>query len=265
MTAKFYFSRSFQFAQLALTAKASNRMARAGDGGALKTPSRPMGKPTSTNPGIRSITGSQPGMLPSSPGTRYPSGNQPGMLPPGVGANSTQRAVMDTIVQGALVDLLQSCGVAVAPQPRGRLNLADLQIPEVSAAIGFTLVQAGSATPGPGRLTLSLPEPLFTIMKQESSRHPQPFDWVRELTNQLAARIKHRLLPLSAAMHPMLPSMLTREALEASRPRFPAMRIYLGRTLRGDVLVTLDANIDESRLSYTGPVEIGTAGDVIVF
>lgn len=196
---------------------------------------------------------------------RVPSGSQPGMVPPAGGPNPAQRAMMDTIVQGALVDLFQSCGVAVAPQPRGRMNLNDLKIPEVSAGIGFTLVQSASATPCPGKLTLSLPESLFTIMKPETTRRPLPFDWVRELTNQLAARIKHRLLPFCTSMQPMLPSMITREALEAMRARFPVMRVYLARTLRGDVLVTLDGNIDESRLNYTGPVDLGNAGDVIVF
>lgn len=172
---------------------------------------------------------------------------------------------MDTIVQGAIVDLFQSCGVAVAPQPRGRLDVTTLQIPEISASINFTLAQSQTATPGMGRLTLSLPEPLFTIMRAETTRRPQPFDWVRELTNQLAARIKHRLLPFCAAMQPLLPSVLTRDALEGQRSRFPNMRLYIGRTLRGDVLVTLDGNIDESKLVYTGPVDLAGAGDVIVF
>jgi len=198
--------------------------------------------------------------------TRVSTGSQPGMaVPPSTGPSNVQRGLMDTIVQGSLVDLFQSCGVAVAPQPRGRLNFSQLAIPEVSASITFTLVQSASATPSPGRLTLSLPEALFGIMKSESSRRPQQFDWVRELTNQLAARIKHRLLPFCTAMQPMLPSLLSREALENLRARFPAIRVYLGRTLRGDVLVTLDANIDESRLSYTGPVDLGSAGDIIVF
>ena len=187
------------------------------------------------------------------------------MAVPNSGASGTQRSVMDTIVQGALVDLLQSCGVAVAPQPRGRVNFAELTIPEVSSAIGFTLAYTANVTPSPGRMTLSLPESLFGIMKADTIRRPQPFDWVRELTNQLAAHIKHRLLPLGAAMNAMLPSVITREALEALRVRFPAMRVYVGRTLRGDVLVTLDAIIDESRLNYTGPVEIANAGDIIVF
>jgi hypothetical protein len=223
-------------------------------------------------PRERSITGTGVGApgtpsanLPAPAGSRFATGTQPGMAMPNPGANATQRAVMDTIVQGALVDLLQSCGVAVAPQPRGRLNLAELTIPEVSSAIGFTLAQAVNATPSPGKLTLSLPDQLFAIMKSETLRRPQPFDWVRELTNQLAARIKHRLLPLGASMQPMLPSLITREALEASRGRFPSMRVYVGRTLRGHVLVTLDTIVDESRLNYTGPVDMGNAGDVIVF
>ncbi len=192
-------------------------------------------------------------------------GSQPGMVPPSSGPNAVQRGLMDTIVQGSLVDLFQSCGVAVAPQPRARLSYSDLTIPEVSAAIGFSMVQVPGTPAIQGRLTLSLPEALFSIMKSESMRRPQQFDWVRELTNQLAARIKHRLLPFCASMQPQLPSMLTREALEGLRVRFPAMRLYLGRTLRGDVLVTLDGNIDESRLHYNGPVDVGNAGDVIVF
>jgi len=182
-----------------------------------------------------------------------------------VGASTAQRGLMDTIVQGALVELFQSCGVAVAPQPRGRLDVSQIKVPEVSAAISFTLAQSVKATPCPGRITLSLPEALFSIMKAESLRRPQQLDWVRELTNQLAARIKHRLLPFGAALNPLLPSLITRDALENQRHRFAAMRIYLGRTLRGDVLVTVDGTIDESRLVYSGPADIGNAGDVIIF
>lgn len=184
---------------------------------------------------------------------------------PNMGASAVQRGLMDTIVQGALVELFQSCGAAVAPQPRGRLDVSQIKIPEVSAAISFTLAQSVKATPCAGRITLSLPEALFTIMKTESTRRPQQLDWVRELTNQLAARIKHRLLPFGAAMQPLLPSLITRESLEGLRHRFPSMRIYLGRTLRGDVLVTLDGSIDESRLVYSGPADVGSAGDVIIF
>jgi len=172
---------------------------------------------------------------------------------------------MDTIVQGAMVELFQSCGVAVAPQPRGRLDLSQLKIPEISEAITFTLAQSAKATPCAGRITLSVPEALFSLMKAETTRTPQQVDWARELANQLAARIKHRLLPFGASLQPLLPSPITRNAMEGQRARFPSMRIYLGRTLRGDVLVTVDGNIDESLLVYSGPADLGSAGDVIIF
>ncbi len=80
---------------------------------------------------------------------------------PNVGPSNAQRGLMDTIVQGSLVELFQSCGVAVAPQPRGRLDVSQIKIPEISAAISFTLAQAPKTTPGAGRITLSLPEALF--------------------------------------------------------------------------------------------------------
>ena len=184
---------------------------------------------------------------------------------PTAGPSAAQRGLMDTIVQGALVELFQSCGVAVAPQPRGRLDVSQLKIPEISAAINFSLVQTVKATPCAGRITLSLPQALFTIMKAETLRTPQQLDWVRELTNQLAAQIKHRLLPFGASMQPLLPSLITRDALEVQRSRFATMRIYLGRTLRGDVLVTVDGNIDESRLVYSAPADVANAGDIIIF
>lgn len=208
---------------------------------------KPPKRPTANTGNSTSSTGSQP--LTSSHGP----------------LTSAQRGVMDTIMQGALVELFESCGVAVAPQLRGRLDLSQLVIPEISAAIAFTVGQSPKATPSPGRLTLSIPEALFGIMKVETMRRPQQFDWARELTNQLAARIKHRLLPFGASMQPLLPSSITRESLECQRHRFSNMRLYFGRTLRGQILVTMDGNIDETRLCYSGPVDVANAGDVIVF
>jgi len=177
---------------------------------------------------------------------------------------SPQRGLMDSIVQGAIVELFQSCGVAVAPRPRAGLNINEIQIPEVSAAINFSWVQAAGRSTA-GRMTLSVPDALFAIMKVESTKRPQHFDWIRELTNQLAARIKHRFLPFDVALQVALPSLLSRQALEGQRSRMRATRIYLGRTLRGEILVTLDAEIDESRLIYAGPADVANEGDVIVF
>lgn len=178
---------------------------------------------------------------------------------------SPQRVAMDAIIQGSIVDLFQTCGVALAPQPRGRANLATLPIPEVSAAVTFMLMTPEDPRPAHGRLTLSIPEAVFEIMNCQSARRPPLNDWIRELTNQLAARLKHRFLQFRVSMNVALPSVVAREAMENQRTKFPTQRVYLGRTLRGEVLVTLDAPIDEAKLTYSGAVEVGSEGDIILF
>jgi hypothetical protein len=131
--------------------------------------------------------------------------------------------------------------------------------------VTFTLTTQEVPRPVPGRLTLSIPEAVFEIMNAQSSRRPPLSDWIRELTNQLAARIKHRFLQFRVAMNVGLPGLIAREAMENQRSRFPSQRVYLGRTLRGEVLVTLDAPIDESKLTYQGAVEVGSEGEIILF
>jgi hypothetical protein len=180
---------------------------------------------------------------------------------------AARRGLLDTMVQGSIVDLFLSCGLAVAPQPRSVLQMATAAGREVSAVISFTSRQGSQEPPRPGRLALSIPEELFALMKLESTRQPQPFDWVRELTNQLAALLKHRLLPFDVEMQPGLPSLVSRAMLEEhqTRTRFPNARTYIARTLRSEIIVTLQCEIDELRLNYAGAVDIASAGDVIVF
>jgi hypothetical protein len=180
---------------------------------------------------------------------------------------AARRGLLDTMVQGSIVDLFLSCGLAVAPQPRSARQIAIPVGRGVSAVINFTSQQGLQEPPRPGYMALSVPEELFALMKLESTRLPQQFDWVRELTNQLAARLKHRLLPFDVDMQPALPNLVSRSALEEqqSRTRFPNARTYVARTLRSELIVNLQCGIDESRLNYAGAVDVANAGDVIVF
>lgn len=170
-------------------------------------------------------------------------------------------------MQGSIVDLFLSCGLAVAPQPRAARATTAPAGPAVSAMINFTSRQGPEEPPCPGRVALTIPEELFALMKLESTRQPKQFDWVRELTNQLAARLKHRLLPFDVDMQPALPNLVSRSALDEqqARERFPNARTYVARTLRSEIIVTLQCGIDESRLNYAGAVDVANAGDVIVF
>src|SRR6187200_1382882 len=96
----------------------------------------------------------------------------------------------DSLVQGALVDLFSAYAVPVAPLPRSSGPYTQAP-PEVSASLDF---KRRAASVEVGRITLSLPRSLLDSMKPSTSSSIQ-LDWARELTNQLAGRLKNRLLP----------------------------------------------------------------------
>src|SRR5687768_6171348 len=87
---------------------------------------------------------------------------------PGAGV----RGAIDALVLGALVDLFQAYGVAVAPLPRVAAARAPA-LPELSATIGFTRVGAP-----PGRLSLSAP-PAVLDLTRNGVAATQRTDWIR--------------------------------------------------------------------------------------
>jgi hypothetical protein len=182
------------------------------------------------------------------------------LAPPSSVAPSGVRGAIDSLVQSALVDLFAAYEVAVAPLPR--LNQHRLPaVPDVSAAVSFTL--RGRFGP-PGRLTLSLPDPLLEVMMKNGGSSLKS-DWTRELANQLVGRIKNRLLQFSARIEVGVSSNLDSKALFGHLSQRGGARVYAGRTLRGEVLVTLEGMPDESQLSYVGPVNVASEGSAILF
>jgi hypothetical protein len=132
------------------------------------------------------------------------------------------RVSSDSLIQASLVDLFKAYGVALAPMPRSAFTVPTAA--EVSVAAAF---RSGAGVAG--RLTLSLPAALLEHMKGDEVTSVR-MDWARELASQLVGRIKNRLLP------------------------FGSQRVYLGRTLRGLVVVTVQGLPDDSALSYVGGV-----------
>jgi len=146
-----------------------------------------------------------------------------------------------------------------------RTSLRDkLTFYEVTAAIGFTRNVANGSSRRDGRLTLSMPGAVFAVVKDAAISSARPDDWARELVNQLMGRIKNRLLQFGATIQIGLPSTVI-PSLEYEPEHSRTLRVYVARTLRGDVLLTLDGMPDESELSYVGPQDVVSEGDVILF
>lgn len=169
-----------------------------------------------------------------------------------------QRGAIDSLVQASLVELFQAYGIAVAPLPKSAREM-HRTLPNVSAMIGFS-----SEARRTGRLTLSMPSAVLGLMKGDSQGFRQG-DWARELTNQLMGRIKNRMLQFSIRLQAGLPSNVETKLLESQLQSSSAMHAYAGRTLRGEVVVTLEGMPNEAELTYVGPGRAAAEGDTILF
>lgn len=171
--------------------------------------------------------------------------------------------MLDNLVQGALVDLFQAYGVALAPLPRAG---AEAKRPaHLSAAISFS---SARDQPGPvvsGRLTMALPPEVLELMKHDATHGSQQADWTRELVNQLMGRIKNRLLAFGVNLQAGLPASVGRELLDAQLERASGLRVYRGRTLRGDMVATLEGTLKDSELVYRGHASNASEGELIIF
>ena len=134
-------------------------------------------------------------------------------------------------------------------------------LPDISAAVSFTRQPAGGQ---PGRLTLSLPGALLELMSPAAGGALKG-DWARELANQLTGRINNRLLPFNVRLQVGVSSMLDSAKLERHLRLVPDARVYTGRTLRSETVVTIEGLPEHSQLVYVGPVNTAAEGDAILF
>jgi hypothetical protein len=178
-------------------------------------------------------------------------------------SSTSLRGIIDALLQASLVDLFQAYGVACAPLPRDGRTEPE-RYPELSATIGFT-ASSGNSARASGRLTLSMSPEVMELMQGERPLPVRHSDWSRELVNQLMGRFKNRLLPYGAKLQAGLPTSGGREALESGGERAVGRRMYRARTVRGEVVATLDGSLNEAGLSYVGPTTTASEGELILF
>jgi len=102
-------------------------------------------------------------------------------------------------------------------------------------------------------------------MKGEANQGHQSRDFVRELTNQLMGRVKSRLIPFQVLLDIGLPTLVNADLLKRKLDDSATARLFVFRTLRGDVIAGIDGNLDQLQLTYSGKGEHGSEGDVILF
>jgi hypothetical protein len=167
---------------------------------------------------------------------------------------------LDALVQSSAVELFQSRGIAVAPLPSSVGN------PHQATYFGLAGVVTLSSPKAAGSISLSWADPVFSLFTP-----PVPAmalaarDLLRELTNQLAGRVKNRLLNFNLMLTIGVPTVLSGQALERQRPRRETEVVYMFRTLRGEIVITLDLSIDPDALNYSGTNRVAKEGEFIAF
>jgi hypothetical protein len=174
-------------------------------------------------------------------------------------APSGSRPILDIIVQSCTVELFHSRGVAVAPLA---VNRKGAGTPRTFDLVG---VMAFSSNGSNGRATLALENPVYQLFTSPGPEETGLHDLLRELTNQLVGRIKNRLMQFQVVLRIGLPSAMSQDALGRQRPPSPNVVHYLFRTLRGEIVVSIDGGIDEEALSYSSSIHIPKEGEYIAF
>jgi len=181
-------------------------------------------------------------------------------LPAARAAPGAIRPLIDALLQSSTVELFQSRGIAVAPLPSSVGNPHRAAYFNVAGVVSLTSAKAA------GNLSLSWEDSVFSLFTPPvppSSRGAR--DLLRELTNQLAGRVKNRLLNFALLLNIGVPTVLSGPAFERQRARRESEIIYAFRTLRGEIIVTLDLQIDPDGLSYSGTSRVAKEGDFIAF
>ena len=89
-------------------------------------------------------------------------------------------------------------------------------------------------------------------------------DWLRELTNQLAGRIKNRFGRYRVPIHVGLPSA-TKGVGEPKHDNQQSALVYLFRTLKDDVYVMLSGGFESATFDLQGGPNPAEEGDIILF
>jgi hypothetical protein len=171
----------------------------------------------------------------------------------------TMRALVSLIIQRSAIELFAAYGVAVAPVDLSRRK--DLLRPADHLAGAVHMAAQGRR----GVLTLSSSNATLKRVKP-SLDDPLSFqDWMREMTNQLAGRIKNKFARYQFNIQVGLPTALKSGVIDQSPEAKAPGLVYVFHTLRDDVFVTLTGGFEEAVLVLKGEVPVPEEGDVILF
>jgi hypothetical protein len=170
---------------------------------------------------------------------------------------ATTRSTLDILLQICTVELFQSLGVAAAPLVIHRHAIDPHNPNDLVGVVTF------SGPNSAGRFTLLIGEEVYQMLPTPVSGGHARRDAVRELTNQLAGRVKNRLMQFQLVLSTGLPTAMSAQAMLHQRVAGTNVATYVFRTLRGEVLVTFEGTLGNATLNYSNAVRVPKEGEFI--
>ncbi len=181
-----------------------------------------------------------------------------------VPAKGRETAIARLIVQRSTIELFDAYTVAVAPMPAEAVGGRPVSRPN-DHLVGMVQVVAPQRR---GVLTLSTSPATLVRTRPTASDARSQLDWMRELTNQLAGRVKSKFARYQLPLQMSLPSALSSAMLDRNQVVSSAKGtdlVFVFHALRDVVLVTLTGGFDDTGLALIADATVAEEGDVILF
>lgn len=160
-----------------------------------------------------------------------------------------------------MIELFSAYGIAVAPVPLEH-PAARPTVRPGDHLVGMVQVTSSDRR---GLLTMSTSPVTLARTRPGSADMLAQLDWMRELTNQFAGRVKAKFARYNRALQAGLPMALSSSAMDRNHVIQKADLVLVFTTLRDQILATLSGGFDDRGLVLQGEKSVVGEGDVILF
>jgi hypothetical protein len=183
-----------------------------------------------------------------------PSGSGSNRPPPGA-------AIVALILQRSILELFAAYGVVVAPVPPEDAA-SHPKVRPLDHLVGMVQITGPSRR---GMLTMSTSPATLTRTRQGGNDMLGQLDWMRELTNQFAGRVKAKFSRYGLTLQSGLPMALSSSAMDRNHVIQRTDLVLVFTTLKDQILATLSGGFDDGGLALKGDKSVANEGEVILF
>jgi hypothetical protein len=170
-------------------------------------------------------------------------------------------AIVSLILQRSIIELFAAYGVVVAPA-RPEDPTSHPKVRPIDHLVGMVQVTSPARR---GMLTMSTSPATLTRTRQGGTDMLGQLDWMRELTNQFAGRVKAKFTRYGLTLQTGLPMALSSSAMDRNHVIQRSDLVLVFTTLKDQILATLSGGFDDGGLALKGDKSVAGEGEVILF